>query len=731
MITALWDPTFFPCVRCFLCGFGCTVQLISNDVNFSGTQDCHVCLLIRVAESEFQELCPVKRFLFWCNRSIDYSRAFSVYAVEDSRVRQRGSVMKVNDRVFIIVMITGVLLCMHIRLFSDAAQLAQLKSAFSSFETDAKGIFDKAKGMASGIGQMFGYVGSEYKYNAMMWNDTPHPVTGEVQKITGVMGVHFSGPVTTSVTVPAYGNTGQGLKQQQLYCGFSIKDSSGKTLIDRAISSLSGHKHNDHWYYYHVYTDKGVPKAEDLGIKTTSSEFLGSFYNNTASSDITLQFTKNGSSFTVMLDPHSCNLLQSTTSVTHSIRPAAGAHRSFVFKKGSSTLASIPLASQGIGTPHFNHQGKATGSSPSQYVYQVYENNGAYGVDVQGIAFGNFDQPVQSTGSGSARTYTTKAIRDINPVDCHVWFSSAQQADAAQSHSSHKKHYIDPIGQVWVFYAGADTPVAERIVPGKKYAFKIIRPKTSEGKTWFYGLYIGTDDQSKAERFIKRFQEGKIGTGSLQPSISWLSSLDAHNATSQNTLLVRNLNVVKGVIEDTGVGGSGVSGSVLFSDPFLPYGTGGTSYYYTISPFVLHTSQFFTLIGAFLGKQYQSGTGHSTVMSALKNALPSWIVEYRTDPQAVAKSIKAFVGQYGGSLNKEQLDGIVSGSVGLEHPPVQYQAGSSSLGGKPSGWPGGTAEPVSGKHSALAGRVAGADGADHHSSTLPSTTVRSLPISTG
>lgn len=597
-----------------------------------------------------------------------------------------------------------------------------------------KGAWDGASGMVSGMAQSFGYVPSDYTYNLCAWNDSPGMVGVVKQEVTKVLGAGFSGPVTRYAKLLPYTNTGDWMKEQLYFTLWLLIEKDNvdyneyKTKIDdyalmgtafpglgNAIMAFAGsivttealekyellsknisQKDLENVYHYRAYTDKGVIKGEYLGAKTTTQEFSGVFYNGSSSSDISLQFIKDGITYKVALEAGTFSLLNSTSGNPTSIRPGKAETRGFTFYQGSTILAAMPIHEKGICNLQLDPAtNKLIPGSAMVYTYEVYSGKKGPAIGMQGLAIGNFRQPLDQDPKKNV-------VRDVNPMECHAWYQSAQQAQKEVEETAKptdaKQLFHDFTEQVWIFYKTKDYSYSKKINAGDVIDFTLIRPRISEKSTWLYVVALETDDDKKALNFLNRLNDGKIGEKIKEP-ISSIGKFD------ESTVLTTMQSNTHGVIDDTkGTGSSGIKGYVLLADNALPRGVGTGPFYYQIRPPVVDIGQLVDLFSSNLDeKRFANGAGST---NELTTKIEKWILLYPKNNKQIITEVTTYLQEKGAdslmidpkastrTLNnegKKAVDIIVSGPVSIAHYPRQQQAGSNgyvyTLGDVPKGWP--------------------------------------------
>ncbi len=601
--------------------------------------------------------------------------------------------------------------------------------------TTAQNTWDGASGFIKGMGQSFGFVTADYHYSLLAWNDAPAPIFVAIQHVTPVLGADFSGNLANSAVVMPNDTSGTTFYKQQLYISVWLCADAGRADIQQYSTSPKGTEnlniggggeaiikglfggivtteklkkysllrqdiypwpaHDDNIYYYRTYTDAGQVKGEYLGIKATTQEFIGTFYNSSTANDVTLTFSKDEKSYTVSLEPESFSLLQSTTGKPTSIRPAKDEKRAFVFAHKDNVIGYLPIASEGIANVSFDEKTKKYDPAGSMmYTYEVYDNKGALSIGMQGLSVGNFKQP-------------TERVRDINPVECHIWYQSAAQAEAIDkkmSENQAKEDYsaipFDTPETLWVTYKTHDFTVVKKVARGSVLDFELIRPQIAEKEAWLYGVLLNTQDDKKAQQFLDRLSSGKIAPESISTAITQ-SLKHGLMETKKNN-----------IIDDTkGKDNSGVIGYLLLADYFTPHGITEDTFYYYVEPAELRIDQ---LINAFYfddSYYIKNSAGQITLQDAVQKEIaekiPQWISSYPTNKNAVTATIKEYMQQKGNkglfvnptaqpsgrtfsSQGQHIFDMFISGPISIENYPIIRKAGINyyiyGLGAKPSQW---------------------------------------------
>lgn len=601
----------------------------------------------------------------------------------------------------------------------------------------SKKTWDGASGFIKGMGQSFGYVTPDYHYSFKVWNDAPAPIFIAVQRITPVLGADFAGTLVASKVLDSQSDTGELFYKQQLYISIWLcaeKGSADITAYSTAFSKASSSNdvatamasklfggiitteklkqnsflrkdiypwspNDDNTYYYRAYTDNGAVKGEYLGIKTTTSEFVGTFYNNTDAADIKLIFKKDDESYTVSLEPHSFNFLQSNNDKQFSIRPPAQEQRGFTVLQNDKKIVLFPIAQYGIANVSYNEKTKHYDAAGSMsYTYEIYKKDGTINASMQGLSIGNFTQPVGDK------------VRDINPVPCHVWYQSADQADALEKKesssdknkqsSSLEEVFFDVPETLWLTYRTHDFTLYKKLSPGSVIDFTLIRPQIAEKEAALYAVLLPTQDDVKAKKFLDRLSAGLIVPKFIYTPLA--SSLE-------KGIVQTEVNKNGFVIDTTGEGNSGLSGYVMFSDIFNSYGITGDSYYYYLEPGKLKIDQLVNNL--YLDdKYYKKDAAGSIVLGddvveELKQNILKWINHYGSNKDKVKEEVQTYIMQKGNvnlftitggqrvlsAQAQHMIEMFMGGPISIEHYPLIRKAGTNyytfGLGAKPSQWP--------------------------------------------
>lgn len=600
-----------------------------------------------------------------------------------------------------------------------------------------KTIWDGATNFVSGMGQSFGYVPDNYRYSFQVWNDSPAIVFAAAQTITKVLGAGFQGEVKDYRYLEPYKNSDTVFLNEKLYftiwliydknnsnyaqyqttiedyakigaetsspLGAAIGALAGAIVTTQALEKdsffskdISTPMDTNYINFYRAYTHKGEIKGEYLGVKTTTNEFTGVFYNS-SNTDVIMQFMKDDVTYKATLEHgNTFCLLNSSSANPTSIRPADDDkknQRAFTFFKGTQQIAALPIKSKGICNMQEDPKTKKlTPGSPMVYTYEVSQGKTDVEISMQGLAVGNYTQPID------LQNPKKNVIRDINPMECHVWFQSAKQAqDTAKAAPDYDAThvYFDTADSVWLFYKTKDYTVQKKLIPGKVLDFTLLRPQLAEKQVRLLCVALQTTDDTKALNFLNRLADGKIGADALK-LVTPVLQFD------ENTVLTEIQPNTRGLIDDTA--GSGVKGSVLFSDMVTPHGIGIGPFYYMIKPPVALLEDVIDFFTAYIDPKKFTQTDQ--IQQDVVQKVQKWISEYSKNRTGVITEVTAYLQEKGvdeiitntsaspRTLNAQGKNGVqnlVEGSISIAHYPVLQQAGSNEFvyyfGDKPDAWP--------------------------------------------
>ncbi len=574
-------------------------------------------------------------------------------------------------------------LCVSSMLYADDNDQQQI--------TD---FINTAKSSGEGFAQSWGApLGGEYKISYEVHNDTPRQIFSASRPISSFQGANIVEDINKYVMLPAYQASGQTFYNMQLLCGMVVDydpsmNNDPSKYVDKINQATRLSQPNAAQFtrnelnqgdptqqgYHDPYIIRAYMRHDYLNIEflsqiPTSSIFMGVFYNNT-DSPVQLTFSKDSRQYTVTLDPHSCNNLQSSDQ-PNSIRPPlppSTEKRNFIFS-GGGVNAAINIPALGfIGAP---------------YTYEIFKGI----VDIQGLSVGNYDM-IPDDGHGNK---LPNRIRDINPVPCSLWVKNRTTEQSKSDSSTDATKLIPEKYMPWIVYKTSDQSITKKLVRGKSNDIAIVRPQLSEGEAWMYVLLPLTTDDTKAQAFLKRVADGKVQVPKQSLSL---------NSSSFSTLEVNT----QGLIDDTGAGGSGIRAYALLADVFLPLGFGSQPLYYTFEPGTVGADQLAGLLLSYIDTTNIKDAKNADAATLIKSLTPkviAWINDYNknksntglqkyllengistlfTNPQD--RGTKRQFNDYG----QQVLTNLTTGQVSLENYPVLRSAGSSNFITPPDGF---------------------------------------------
>jgi hypothetical protein len=644
---------------------------------------------------------------------------------------------------------------LHIANFSSAHDDVEKK-----LENVPQQAYDGGSSFIKGIGESFGYCPDDYHYSFEVWNDTPQQLFITAQKILNIQGASFDSEVAASATINPYSSTQDTFYNKQL-CHLSVWLCTGKeqckigykgrvTVSQNELSQntffykkIDVTEKDSTIYYFHIYTEQGVPKGEFIGPGLlagplgTSSEFDGVLYNK-STIPARLRFIKDTHSYTVTLEPNTWSLLSSTSTVPYSIRPKTTGQNSFTFTFDANTSIDIPLASTGLAYIFKDPQTQQTTTLPATYTYALYQDtHNKPGIDIQGICLGNYDQPgvqfqaakVALFGTKASYTYPdVKRVRDINPATCFIWYQSAQQVlqSSTEKNMVVPENFIpyEPPEQVWLSYVTKDYTLQQKLRPGIITPFLLIRPQLQEKEAQLYVVAFSAGEEKNIALFLHRLHAGIIGKEATYNPITHPFSLSSDLLTTLSPNLSGSIN------DTTGKEASGITGTILLVDTFTPRGMGTGPFYYSLQPALLQINEaFIATISSTLDPQLvKNSTDQQTIVREIKTKLPEWIRQYAQQQssittygitkqnyqqpslfarlQSLVPDLTSYLKQKGAKemfvnptttgdarlfndRGKQTLYALLFGPLSISNPPLLRQSGTSYavLGEKPSTWP--------------------------------------------
>jgi hypothetical protein len=551
---------------------------------------------------------------------------------------------------------------------------------------------DMAGKFVDGMVGSFGYVDPAYVNSFKVINDTAQEIGVARRTDLKILGASFSGDVGDRLKLAPYTDSGDFYTDKHLNFTVLIEQSVqvtglgaiSKILFEKGVPLTV--KNDTNTYYYRAYENRGQIRIEYLGVKSMTPAFSGVFYNSFPK-PVKLSFIKDGQNYTVTLEPNTFNLLNSTPDNSTSIRPGAGEHRNFTFTDGTTTV-KIPITAQGVCNMVLDDKTQQlVPGTPMVYTYEVYSNNGVMAVSSQGLAIGNYTEPVDP------QKPDTSLVRDINPISAQVWYQSLAQTSASAG-AQPPSLYPMP-GQVWALYFTTDQTIAQKLTAGAVQKLTLIRPLLSKKQAILSIVALESTDDAKAKIWIDRFAKGTIGSYQMPVSTTQFDPSQA---------VVNQAPTDYGIVDDTqGTGSSGIKGRVLLSDVFLSQGIGQGPFYYTVQqPIIYPDSLVNTLASVIDSKTYGTSTAEA-IIKELTTQVTDWIKMYGGNGAAAKSALISYLQVHGipeifnaGSKNlnlqgQRFVDAFTTGALSLMNLPIVYQGGVNnfvfSLDKKPDNWP--------------------------------------------
>ena len=572
------------------------------------------------------------------------------------------------------------------------------------------------KAMLQGMGQTFGAPPIGYVYNYEVFSDAHVPIYIEQEAFASFMGAFFPSAkgIFGQKKLPAIFDVPSGIShaichKQNYYFNMYISDdahASKKPIYKESLMQLPFNKNDSKIYYYHVYSarafEKGSiihkPCVESMGFADPaqannsdaikkgnvvfSSQLSSISFYNSSSTDVQISLTYGSAPYTFTIEKYSYNFLglptpestdsKQATIPVFSLRPNTIKFAAYdATKKEYIPFKSLTLSDQGFDNV--------------KYVIEIFQDSqGPLQVGIQGFNPGNYDLPV------------TTRVRDVTPCPCTFWYQSFVQAKSVEG-------YTDLPGQIWVIYGGQDSPIASKVVPGQAVSWNLTRPLLSQADQFVYFVYVVTDDDAVAAKFVQKCTTQLIGKNvideynqALQRSsnqpVTTQKGLDVKGTISAQTqmlsaedqvaVLMGTLSTMNGVIEDTE---QGVVGYLVGADAFTPRGVGFGRFYYTLAPSILSFDTIATLVAACLDSSKTTALGGSStdIQKSIHKSVQNWFMTYMKNPAQAQALVEKYLVQFGNTqvvngktqalteYGRHQVQTIVSGSVSLKYPSMK------------------------------------------------------------
>lgn len=584
-------------------------------------------------------------------------------------------------------------------------------STLGSFTSTMSGFGDGVKQFGEGMAESFGMNPPGYNYTFRWLNSANSIAECEAKRIKKYQGMMINRDSIESHTL----YPGQIAPESEfngigLYLAVILRCGGNDLFTRNIVNLLPQYQQNETTYWYHVYENENGPQAEYVGTEyTTSDHFSGVIYNETSTAQL-MTFPYGTQNFTVKLDPNSFNTLLSPAAqaknMKYRIRPKSGMT---TFNFGQNGEKKVPLNSQGLasGTKTNNQWQKV---QPVTYHYEITDS----GVYTTGFNPGNFTQ-------------SNSNMRSITPVECSVWNKSISQVQNASSatgleYIQLKNHTVwvvyDFGGWISDDHPTMDQPIMAKVEPGTAVQFLFLRPSLSVSarlteqeliqtqnlkpldefntvnvsalqqgaskaqisqiqssvaksqnlytqitvqaptipKASLYIVSLNTTDDQKAQLFLQNLINGNVSI----PQGPSLTSVQNLTQDLKSTLFVERLDTSLGVLKDSV---TGVSGYLLCSDIFTPFGTTESGpYYYSVEPPQGQIVSLQNLVQPYLSQTF---LGQQNNLTLLDSTVQGWLeTAYNQSSialglQQVRPNIETFLQQNGNSV----LFGIKNGNV--------------------------------------------------------------------
>ncbi len=439
------------------------------------------------------------------------------------------------------------------------------------------------------------------------------------------------------------------------------------------------------------YNSLSVPPAEAkksssaqtsvtaLSSDVSTPQELG--LNSVKTDDVVTQGARISSAPVVASQPQS----KSATSIKNSMKKVEDeATPPFSLRPNTLSFASYDAATKKY-VPFRSFYLQSKGFEGGPCTIEIFQDPGKeLEVGMQGLNPGNYDLPV------------TPRVRDLTPCPCTFWYQSFEQGGSIEGYSNLP-------GQMWVVYAGADSPIQAKVIPGQAVGWDLVRPLVDQGDQYVYFVYVATADDQVAQKFVTKLAARIVGENVVDQYEKIVNSPVVLSSTNQNlditdnsgahvkesltpdqqvAALMGNLQISQGVIEDLD---QGIIGYIVGADVFTPKGLGFGKFHYVLAPSVISMNNLVSLLQGSLdsSKTADLGGSDANVQSSLNGKVNDWFIVYMKNPAEVRDQVERFLMKYGnakivdaatGSLTKFgqfRLQDILTGSNSLKFPSMK------------------------------------------------------------
>lgn len=550
-------------------------------------------------------------------------------------------------------------------------------SSLSTIEGFGESIASMAVGFVNGLKSMGGAVPSGYVYNFCVFNGLQQPISVQAKGMRDIMGAQFSGSTKQQITLNPGQSSGTQFQNISLYFEFECSDQNGTFFSEKHYQL--GIRNDPALYTYHTYQDEGGNSCgEEVGSGyTTSADFMGTIFNNTANV-VPVSFMFGNNPITINLEPQSFNYL--TDVVAHPIRANTGS-----FNFGS--YGSVALAQIGLGQPDTSATSSSGVKPPAGAAPYNYEIYGTIAFE-SGMGPGKFAQP------------TTGAMRSITPMLCYIWNQTADYSQASYSQTLVPTQIMSE--SLWLLYTGpgwnsntkqVEQPFMGQVPYGQLVEAVLIRPQLKDYFGRLYLVRLNTTDATKVQAFLQSIVNGTLTIPQLKIDPTVLAQ---QTVASMTKVYAGFLPDTLGLLQDS----QGTQGYVMLEDAFLPYGLGSGPFYYSVPAPNYDVGQMFSTF-SFL-QAFTNSDKMNQLITNFQAAITQWIQGYPTDPASVQEDMKQFLLANGASNcvsvdkngNKSLttvgitvLNMMLYGPASITQLPICYQAGQNYQTQAPDGFP--------------------------------------------
>jgi len=603
--------------------------------------------------------------------------------------------------------------------------------------------------MGKGI---IGYPPVGYSYSCEIWSDANVPIYTAQQGIASYMGAFFPsikgfyGQKKMASIFDVENNPEKAVyTNSKYYFKLYIADNNDPqkdSIFTQNVTQLPLKKHDPTVFYYHVYTApdfssgkrKHRQKVESMGYQNPqeldsddiakrgnvkiSGQLSSVAFVNSSGKDVQVSLTYGKKPYTFTVEKYSYASMavpmeepeekeSATTQVEvpstePGVKIQSVKNAEVVIQKGVQDKENDPKPLFSLRPNRITFSVRNSNQDPykeftafnipaegfdgTSYTIEIYEEaDKKMNVCVQGFNIGNYDQGA------------TPRNRDITPCSCTFWYQSFAQAGSIPG-------YLDLPGQIWVVYAGADSMISSKVVPGQVVSWDLTRPLLAQGDQLVHFVYVVTQDDAKAQNFVNKFVQQLVGKdvyttykkaidvpfGQVRENTELQGTnaqddtgtkLSPITAAQQVATLMGELSISQGIIEDKE---QGIIGYMVGADVFTPKGVGAGKFNYVLSPSVMSLTTIVSLLSSSCdtAKMSALSLNKDGLQDALTTTVQKWIDAYIQDQKIAQAQVEQFLQKYGndkvvdarGALTKfgnDRVELLVSGGISLKFPPMK------------------------------------------------------------